>query len=228
MKNTDRDRRFRCLLVTIGFIPTPLFLTIVFSLSNLVISPLPMAWNRFPAFLQGEPLPTSICKTVCRQVLQQFHRTGKEDRFPGAQELDAAVPRPPLLIIHWGGQYGAADTLALKKAGNHHAKAKAPPGSQYLRNPITGDVPDGRVLHYPAIYSVYQAMLTKAETVECTKWGMRQFASVGVTCIHDSFCDPRYAAVYVGLEREGRLNCRVRVYPYVKNLKHCRIVIDGA
>ena len=37
----------------------------------------------------------------------------REGRFPRRQELDKAVPHHPVLIIHWGGQFGVANTLAL-------------------------------------------------------------------------------------------------------------------
>ena len=36
----------------------------------------------------------------------------KEGRFPRRQELDEYVPNHPVLAIHWGGQFGVANTLA--------------------------------------------------------------------------------------------------------------------
>lgn len=152
--------------------------------------------------------------------------TFKEGRFPRRQELDEAVPKHPVLIIHWGGQFGVANTPALEKAGLLKADAKDPYGGKFLRDRRTG-VPDGVLIHYPAIYAVYQPELDEREQIECAAWGLKQFAAQGVTCIHDNFCSPRYAATYVRLERAGRLPSRIRVYPYVKNLEHCRAVVGG-
>ncbi|MBE7557618.1 amidohydrolase family protein [bacterium] len=130
-----------------------------------------------------------------------------------------------MLIIHWSGQFGAANTLALKKANLLRADVQDPYGGKYLRDRRSG-VPDGVLLHYPAIYSVYQPELDPREQFECAAWGMQQFAGVGVTCIHDNFCHPQYASAYVRLERAGKLPCRVRVYPYVKNLEVCRLYLE--
>ncbi len=149
----------------------------------------------------------------------------KEGRFPRRRDLDEAVPNHPTLIIHWGGQFGAANTLALEKAGLLRADVKDPYGGKFLRDRRTG-LPDGALLHYPAIYAVYQPKLDDAEKVECAAWGMNQLASQGVTCVHDNFCHPEYAKAYVRLERRGQLPCRARVYPYVKNLQQCRLVVE--
>jgi len=149
----------------------------------------------------------------------------REGRFPRRWELDEAVPNHPVLIIHWGGQFGVANTMALKKAGLLRADVKDPYGGRYLRDRRSG-LPDGVLIHYPAVYSVYQPTLSTEEQVECAAWGMEQFASQGVTCIHDNFCAPQYARAYVWLEQRGKLPCRVRVYPYVKNLEHCRGLVE--
>jgi len=152
--------------------------------------------------------------------------TFREGRFPRRQELDEAVPDHPVLIIHWGGQYGVANTLALKKANLLRADAKDPYGGLYLRDRRTG-LPDGVLIHYPAIYSVYQPKLEPEEQIECARWGMEQFVRQGVTCVHDNFCVPRYAVSYVRLEQAGNLTCRVRIYPYVANLEHCENLVKN-
>ncbi len=149
----------------------------------------------------------------------------KEGRFPRRWELDEAVPNHPTLIIHWGGQFGVANTLALKKADLLREDAKDPYGGRYLRDRRSG-LPDGVLVHYPAIYSVYRPALDEDEQIECAAWGMAQLAAQGVTCVHDNFCHPQYARAYVLLERKGKLPCRVRVYPYVKNLEHCQIAAE--
>jgi len=147
-----------------------------------------------------------------------------EGRFPRRQEIDAASPQNPALLIHWSGQYGIANTLALKQANLLRADAKDPYGGKYLRD--RAGVPDGCLLHYPAIYSVYQPTMTPVEEAQAAEWGVGQFASEGVTCVHDNFCNLPSARQYIRLEREGRLPLRVRVYPYVWNLQHCQQVLQ--
>jgi len=164
-------------------------------------------------------------KPVGEWVIGRGFSTFQEGRFPRRRELDEAVPNHPVLIIHWSGQFGVANTLALKKANLLRADAEDPYGGKYLREPGT-NIPDGVLLHYPAIYSVYQPVLDEREQVECAAWGMKQFASQGVTCIHDNFCHPKYAKAYVQLQRLGQLPCRVRVYPYVKNLEACQALVE--
>ena len=149
----------------------------------------------------------------------------REGRFPRRWELDEAAPGHPVLIIHWGGQFGVANTLALRKANLLSADVKDPYGGLYLRDRLTG-LPDGVLIHYPAIYSVYQPKLDLNERIDCAAWGLEQFARQGVTCIHDNFCHPQYAMAYVRLEQSGRLPCRVRVYPYAKNLEACRLLVE--
>lgn len=149
----------------------------------------------------------------------------REGRFPRRWELDEAAPNHPVLIIHWGGQFGVANSLAMRKANLLRKDVKNPYGGMYLRDRLTG-LPDGVLVHYPAIYSVHQPMLDTEERMECAAWGLEQFARHGVTCVHDNFCHPQYAAVYVRLEQTGKLPCRVRVYPYVKNLEMCKLLVE--
>jgi predicted amidohydrolase YtcJ len=147
-----------------------------------------------------------------------------EGRFPRRADLDPAAPDHPVLLIHWTGQYGLANTLALEKANLLRADVRDPYGGKYLRDSRTG-LPDGFLLHYPAIYSVHQPSMDPGQQQQATQWGVQQFAREGVTCVHDNFCNPLYAANYVQAERAGNLPLRIRVYPYVRNLEHCRTLV---
>jgi len=149
----------------------------------------------------------------------------KEGRFPRRQELDEAVPHHPVLIIHWSGQYGIANTLALKEAGLLKADVQDPYGGKFLREKRTG-LPDGVLLHYPAIYAVYQPRITDDEQIKCASWAVNKFLGAGVTCIHDNFVIPSSAKLYVRMEKSGQLNARVRVYPYVANLKQAQELVS--
>lgn len=150
--------------------------------------------------------------------------TFKEGYFPRRKDLDQAVPNHPVLIIHWGGQFGVANTLALKEANLLRADAEDPYGGKFLRG--RDGVPDGVLIHYPAIYAVHQPLIDDREQVACAEWACREFVRNGVTCVHDNFATGANGRVYVRLEQAGSLPCRVRVYPYVKNLQHCEMVID--
>lgn len=148
-----------------------------------------------------------------------------EGRFPRRTELDPATPHHPVLLIHWSGQYGLANTLAMKTADLLRADVRDPYGGKYLRDRRTG-LPDGALLHYSAIYSVYHPTMDPSQQQRATQWGAEQFAREGVTCVHDNFCNPRYAVNYVQAERAGKLPLRIRVYPYVWTLEHCRQLVE--
>jgi len=87
-------------------------------------------------------------------------------------------------------------------------------------------VPDGRLLHYPAIYSVYQPKMTSEEEYRAVLWGAQRFIEVGVTCVHDNFASQHSGQAYVQAERRGDLPLRLRLYPYVANLQHCQQMVQ--
>lgn len=147
-----------------------------------------------------------------------------EGRFPFRWEIDRATPNHPVLAIHWTGQYGLANTLGLQTAGLLDAKTRDPYGGKYLRD--RSGVPDGRLLHYPAIYSVYQPDMTDEEEYRAALWGAQKFIEVGVTCVHDNFTSQHSGATYVRAERAGQLPLRLRLYPYVANLQHCQAMVQ--
>jgi len=47
-----------------------------------------------------------------------------------------------------------------------------------------------------------------------------------VTCIHDNFANVHTNRAYVRLEQTGRMPCRLRLYPYVKNLQTCQMAVE--
>jgi len=149
-----------------------------------------------------------------------------EGRFPRRQEIDGAAPNHPVLLIHWTGQYGIANTRALQAANLLRADVEDPYGGKYLRD--RAGLPDGCLLHYPAIYSVYQPTMTSEEEGRAAEWGVGEFVKEGVTCVHDNFCNLGSARQYIRLEREGRLPLQVRLYPYVWSLQHCQQVLQQA
>ena len=148
-----------------------------------------------------------------------------EGRYPTRQELDRYVPQHPMLAIQWSGQYGICNTLALQKADLLRRDAADPYGGKYLRDRSTG-IPDGRLLHYPAIYSIHKTEMDEAGQVESIRWALDKFLACGVTCIHDNFATGPSARSYAMLDRMGRLSVRMRVYPYVSNLRICQELLQ--
>lgn len=151
-----------------------------------------------------------------------------EGRFPRRHEIDPATPDHPVLLIHWSGQYGIANTRALREANLLGRSVADPYGGKYLRyqkGPAQGE-PDGLLLHYAAIYSVYHPRMTQEQEKRTVEWAAQRFVEEGVTCIHDNFASGESARQCIALERAGKLPLRVRAYPYVWNLAHCRQVLS--
>ena len=174
--------------------------------------------------LQKALIKAATDKPKGEWIVGRGFRDFKEGRFPKRHELDEAVPNNPVLIIHWSGQFGVANTMALKKADLLRADVKDPYGATYLRG--KDQIPNGILVHYPAIYSVYNPPMTDAEQMDAATWAMRIFAEQGVTCVHDNFIPAQKALKYVELEQRSDLPIRIRVYPYVPNLERCKVLLS--
>jgi predicted amidohydrolase YtcJ len=145
----------------------------------------------------------------------------RDGRWPNREDLDRMVSRNPVLCVHWSGQFGLANTLALQSANLFRRDAPDLYGGVIVKDRRTG-LPNGGLINYPAIYAVYKPEHTDQELMECTRWGVARFVKEGITCVHDNFADPRSFRAYRQLEASGELPLRVRVYPYVANLKNCQ------
>jgi predicted amidohydrolase YtcJ len=117
-----------------------------------------------------------------------------------------------------------ANTLALKKANLLRSDLKDPYGASYLR--AKDGLPNGILVHYPAIYSVYTPPMTDEQEIEAASWAMRLFAAQGVTCVHDNFVPAKKALKYVLMERHSQLPIRLRVYPYIPDLDRCKHLLS--
>ncbi len=184
---------------------------------------------RPPEINSFETLQSALSKAASTKdkgdwIVGRGFRDFREGRFPTRRELDDAVPDNPVLIIHWSGQFGVANTLALKKADLLKTDLKDPYGASYLRG--KDKLPNGILVHYPAIYSVYTPQMTDAQEIDAATWAMRLFAERGVTCVHDNFIPAQKARTYLEMERRSELAIRVRVYPYVPNLERCRNLLS--
>ncbi|MCX7015826.1 MAG: amidohydrolase family protein, partial [Candidatus Sumerlaeota bacterium] len=75
------------------------------------------------ATLNAELAKAAKDKPAGEWIVARGFDTFAEGRFPRRQELDKAVPNHPTLVIHWGGQFGVANTLALTTANLLRADA---------------------------------------------------------------------------------------------------------
>ena len=147
----------------------------------------------------------------------------KEGHYPRRWDMDDATPKHPVLAIDWGGQFGVANTLALKKSGLFSTSTKDPYGGKYLRD--KNGLPDGLLVHYPAIYSVYKPVASEGEQEHFAAWAAGQFIESGVTCVHDNFSTIDAAKTYQKMDQAGDLSMRVRIYPYLWNLEHTQRLV---
>lgn len=154
-------------------------------------------------------------------IMARGYQEFDEGRWPNRHDLDKMVRENPVLCIHWSGQFGLANTLALEKAGLFTAGVRDPYGGVFVKDKRDG-LPNGGLINYPAIYSVYKPERSEQETMEAARWGIARFVEQGVTCVHDNFADVRSFKAYRQLEAAGDLPLRVRVYPYVANLQTCQ------
>ena len=184
---------------------------------------------RPPEINSFETLQRALSKAASRKekgewIVGRGFGEFREGRFPTRRELDDAVPDNPALIIHWSGQFGVANTMALKKADLLKTDVKDPYGASYLRG--RDKLPNGILVHYPAIYSVYTPPMTDSQEIEAATWAMKLFAERGVTCVHDNFIPAHKARTYLEMERRSELPIRLRIYPYVPNLERCRNLLS--
>jgi predicted amidohydrolase YtcJ len=175
------------------------------------------------ASLCGEVAKAAARKPEGEWIVGRGFKDFKEGHYPRRWDLDDATPKHPVLIIDWGGQFGVANTLALKKASLFSTNTQDPYGGKYLRDK-TG-LPDGLLVHYPAIYSVHKPVSSELEQEQFATWAAGQFIESGVTCVHDNFSTMEAAKTFQRMDQAGALSIRVRVYPYLWNLEHTQRVV---
>ena len=173
----------------------------------------------------GRTLADAAAKLPAGQwVMARGFQEFDEGRYPTRKELDEYVPNHPVLTVQWSGQYGIANTAALKQSNLLSASAKDPYGGKFLRD--SDGVPNGILMHYPAIYAVYEPKITDPQETDCIEWAAQEFVACGVTCVHDNFTVPGTIRNYVELDRAGKLPLRVRIYPYVASVAHAQQVLS--
>ena len=147
--------------------------------------------------------------------------------FMDRNDLDAVTTRHPVLVVHTTGQWGFANSAALKLSGITHATT-SPPGS-VVQKGMTGQ-PTGLLVHYPALYLVRKSMPRPAGGQMNATVGHAAglYSREGVTSIHDNFfmvtgvSGFESPARYFELAASGRLPVRLKIWPYLPTLDDTR------
>lgn len=185
--------------------------------------------------LQGVPAKERILELIAARAATTpagtfINAWGVESNdlaFLNRHDLDSVTTQHPVLVVHTTGQWGFANSTALKRAGITQATPD-PPGSLIDKEP--DGQPTGLLLHYPALYLVRKVMpppgrdlmtrvISHAATLYCQE---------GVTCVHDNFfmvtgmSSVESARLYFDLAASGRLPVRVKIWPYLPSLADTR------
>jgi hypothetical protein len=106
--------------------------------------------------------------------------------FLTRHDLDGVTTKHPVLVIHTTGQWGFANSAALKLADINQATT-SPPGSRVEKSP--NGQPTGLLLHYPALYLV-RKVIPSPDATQLTRvisHAAALYSQEGVTSVHDNF-----------------------------------------
>mgnify|MGYP001221598389 CR=1 FL=1 len=137
------------------------------------------------------------------------------------ESLDKITKDHPMLVVHTTGQWGFANSLALKIA-NVDANTKSPPGSRVEKS-IFGNEPTGALIHYPALQLVRDRMPvpTDEQAKDALLYAANLYAAEGVTTVHDNFfmLGTTYNhRAYFDSVQAGILPVRIKIWPYFPSL----------
>lgn len=150
--------------------------------------------------------------------------------FLNRRDLDRITNEHPLLAVHTGGQWGFANSYALKAAGIDRSTPN-PPGGMVRKAP-NGE-PTGLLIHYPALYLVRRIAppLSDEEIGKNIRHAAMLYAGDGVTTVQDNFFDMsevsanRHAGVYFGQALSGSLPVRVKIWPYIPSIREASFAV---
>lgn len=140
--------------------------------------------------------------------------------FLDKNDLDRVTKDSPMLVVHTGGQWGFANSAALKTAGINQ-NTPDPPGSRIGKSPSTGE-PTGLLVHYPALHLVRQRMPDpdRRQSQDALLFAANLYAAEGVTTVHDNFFalnQANFQKAYFELTRSLRMPLRIKIWPYIGN-----------
>jgi len=132
-----------------------------------------------------------------------------EGRPVTREELDAALPRHPVLVRHRGGHTAWVNSFALKLA-NVDDKTPDPPGGKYDHDPQTGRL-TGHVREHgsDAFDKIIPSTFTRDDHREGVKLISKMMSRTGVTSVTDALGSPDGLRAYQDARKAGDLTLRV-------------------
>jgi predicted amidohydrolase YtcJ len=135
-------------------------------------------------------------------------------------DLDRVTMQHPMLVVHTGGQWGFANSYALKIAGINKNTLN-PPGSK-IQKSSSDSKPTGLLIHYPALHLVRKHMPVpdQEQAKDALLFATQLYAAEGVTAVHDNFLSlgrPHFHKAYFELAQSGDMPLMIKLWPYMSN-----------
>lgn len=181
--------------------------------------------------------PRVVDKESLLRVLKEATRTTAEgDWIYGCQgfplniqnsptrwELDEVSPKHPVFLPHFGGQYGVANSLALK-LGEVNKWTPDPYGGKIERDEKTKE-PTGRLIQYPAMNLIRRKIPKPSISgyEEAIRYAADLFLPHGITSVQDVIVMLRqHTGIYEQMAEKQTLPVRLYILEYIDSLKKAR------
>jgi len=141
-----------------------------------------------------------------------------EGRHPTRWDLDAAVPRHPVRLVHRTGRACVLNSRAMTLVGLD-AGSEEPPGGYLERDPSTGE-PTGLLVEMNDVVDAFVPALPYEELSAGVRQAAQTFLSLGVTAIQDATAtnSPQEWALFRRLMAEGYLPLSVTLMEGYRHL----------
>lgn len=142
---------------------------------------------------------------------------------PDRYELDQAALRHPVWLPHMSGQFGLANSLALKMAGVTRATPN-PPGGVVQKDPRTGE-PTGRLIQYSAMDLVRRKPPppTREQYEEAVAYAAGLYLPYGITSVQDVIVAYRsQVKQYERMAERAKLPIRLYLLQYIEGVSQAR------
>ncbi|MCU0590954.1 MAG: amidohydrolase [Desulfobacterales bacterium] len=146
-----------------------------------------------------------------------------EGRSLTRDDLDAAAPAHPVIVVHVSGHWAVVNSTALKSGGLDD-RSPDPKGGALGRDPATGRL-DGRLIEMAMFNFAFESLAVQPLVVppfprEVRRRSLRQAAHIlnaaGVCGVGDALTAPSYVTSYHDLCAAGELTLRVNmIIPYL-------------
>jgi len=136
------------------------------------------------------------------------------------EDLDRVSKSHPMLVVFTGGQWGFANSYALKIAGINEDTPN--PFGGRIGKSFLDNAPDGLLANYPALNLVrrHMPLPDEGQSREALLYAARRYAAEGVTTVHDNFFSlgtPHFHRAYFETVRSGQMHLRIKLWSYIPN-----------